>query len=456
MRTSDLERLSSLDLSNLRVEEHGGPMHVAALAILDGGRLLDLNGRVRLDYVRFQVRRRVQWAPRLQQVLFRPGLGLGPPLWVDDPAFDVRYHVRTRMLPPPGDENTLLEVCAELNAAPLKLERPLWELWLLGGLGDGRVAMLLRLHHVMADGIAAMALIRVLFDGDPAEALADRSPHTPRRRPSRRELAQDNLQRKATILRDCLSTTGVSSTLSQLVQQTGQVARILRQTRAPRLSFNRPVGDRRRLVLVRADLAATRASAKALGGTVNDAVLAAVTAAAREVLESRDELRPEMVINASVAIATRLEADQHTGGNRAAVLVIPLPVAEPDPSRRLQQIIRATAAAKLRPPYQPSGRFAQRWMVRVMPRQRLVNLLVSNLAGPQRPLSFLGSRILEMFQIGVVQGNLSVGVSVLSYAGQLNLAVLCDPDIVTDVHLFAAGLSAALQQAEPADSLAQD
>ncbi len=159
-----LERLSPLDVSNLRAEDLGVPMHVAALAVVEAGPLLDDAGRLRLEKIRGDADRRLSRAPRLRQVLCRPAFGLGPPLWADDAGFDIAEHVLARPVPAPGDEATLLRVCAELNEPPLDRSRPLWELWLVTGLADGNIGMLLRLHHAVADGIAALALMGALFD----------------------------------------------------------------------------------------------------------------------------------------------------------------------------------------------------------------------------------------------------------------------------------------------------
>src|SRR6266545_1957439 len=139
------DRLSPIDVSNLRVEDHGLPMHVAAFAILEGTPLLDASRELRLDALRGRLEQRLALAPRLRQALFRPRVGLGPPLWVDDSGFDVR---QTLAIPAPGDESALLKVCAELNDPPLDRSRPLWEMWLLTGLADGTVGMLFRLHHI--------------------------------------------------------------------------------------------------------------------------------------------------------------------------------------------------------------------------------------------------------------------------------------------------------------------
>jgi diacylglycerol O-acyltransferase / wax synthase len=440
-----VERLSPLDVSNLRVEAHGLPMHVAALAILEGGPLVDATGRLRLDHLQEHLERRLHLAPRLRHVLYRPRLGLGPPGWVDDAGFDIRQHVRTREIPTPGDEAALVQVCSELNEPPLDRSRPLWEMWLLTGLANGTVGLLLRLHHVVADGVAALALIGALLDPAPDVPTPVARPWEPQPVPGARELFVDNLRWRAGLLSRSLAI--LRYPIRMLLRLGGpirQMGQLLREGSAPRLSLNRPVGKHRRLALVRADLERTRAVAHAHGAKVNDVVLAAVAGGARRLLEHRGELQPGLVLKVSVAASTRASAEAPALGNRVAIILVPVPVGEPDAIRRLQGIARATAERKRRPPYQPSARFAQRWMVRVMSHQRLVNLLESNLPGPPMPMYLAGARILEVFQVGVVQGNITVSVGVLSYAGQLNFDVVGDPDAVPDLAVFAGGLSDAL------------
>jgi diacylglycerol O-acyltransferase / wax synthase len=175
-------------------------------------------------------------------------------------------------------------------------------------------------------------------------------------------------------------------------------------------------------------------------------VLAAVAGGARQLLASRGELRPGLALKATVAAAARDPADLAPSGNRAAIMLVPLPAGEPDPARRLAQIARLTRARKRYPPYQPGARFAQRAMIWAMSHQRLVNLFTSNLPGPPEPLYLSGARVLDLFQVGVVQGNVTVGIGVLSYAGQLNFSILGDADAVPDLKTFAGGVSDALTQ----------
>jgi len=187
-----LDRLSLQDQMYLRVEDRGAPMHVAGLVFLDAGPLVDVDGVVRIDAVRMHVGARL--APRLRQVLLRTGPGAGPQVWVDDPGFDIGAHVRSRTISAPGDEAALLKVVEELNEPPLPRSRPLWELWVLSGLSDGRLAMLIRLHHVVADGLAALVLLGSWFDFD-AGPTAQAAHREAVPAPSRQELLDDNRRR---------------------------------------------------------------------------------------------------------------------------------------------------------------------------------------------------------------------------------------------------------------------
>jgi len=442
-RHERLDRLSPLDMNNLRVEDRGLPMHVAALVVLDPAG----PGQPDLDRLRGIVERRLSRVPRLSQVLYRPPPGLGPPVWVDARDLDIRQHIRHHPVPEPGDEAALLRACAELNETPLDRSRPLWQMWLLTGLAGGRRALLIRLHHVVADGIAALALLGSLIDPAPGTEVPDPPPWTPVPAPGAAALAADQLRRQALLLRHLAALLrhpgGVVARLGVLARK---ATRLAWEGRAPRVSLNVPVTGPRRLLLIRADLRRAKAVARAHGGTVNDVVLAAVAGGARSLLRSRGELRPGLVLKASVAASVRDPADRSAAGNRVGLLVVPLHAAEADPERCLAAIAAATASRKTLPPYQPAGRLAQRWMAAVMTRQRLVNLLVSNVPGPPGPLRLGGARVLEIFQVGVVQGNLTVSVGAISYAGQLNLGIVVDSAAVPDARVFADGISDALGQ----------
>jgi diacylglycerol O-acyltransferase / wax synthase len=441
-----LERLTPLDVSNLRVEQHGLPMNVGALAILEPRVLLDSSGKLDLDAIRARIEHRLHLAPRLRQRLYWPGFGFGAPVWVDDASFDISRHVRTRPVPAPGGEDALLATCVELNDRPFDRAHPLWEIWFLTEWLDGGVAMLIRFHHVLADGLAALMLLGILFDAAPEVFVPEGPASLPRPLPSRSELLRDAVRRRMTALRRGLG--GIEHPQQMLARGRTflrQAAQFAREGRAPRTSFNRPVGKRHRLVLVRGDLERARQVAHAHHATVNDVVLCAAAGGARALLAGRGELH-DLVLKVSVAASVRAPTGSSPVGNLVGILLVPLPVGEEDPIRRLEQIARATAKRKRLPPYQPAARFLQVWMIRSMNRQRTINLLMSNLPGPSQPMYFAGAKILEVFQIGVVQGNVPVQIGVLSYAGQLNFDIAGDADLVPDLDAFARGMADDLER----------
>ena len=421
-------------------------MNVAALAILEGRVLLDASGELALEAIRVRIEQRLHLAPRLRQRLYRPGFGFGAPVWADDASFDISRHVRTRPAPAGGGEEALLAACVELNDRPFDQAHPLWEIWLLTGALDGRVPMLIRFHHVLADGIAALLLLGTLFDSAPFDSVAEAPeaegpPWTARSIPTRSELLGDVLRRSITgIRRGVHKIEHPRRALAPVRTLFRQALQLAREGRAPRTSFNRPVGRQHRVLLVRADLEQAKQVAHAHHATVNDVVLCTIAGGARALLAGRGELQRPLVLKVSVAASVRAPASASQAGNLVGILLVPVPVGQEDPIRRLEQIARATAERKRVPPYQPAARFLQRWMIRTMNRQRRINLLMSNLPGPPQPMYFAGAKILEVFQIGVVQGNVAVQVGALSYAGQLNFDIVADANLVPDLTVFANGM----------------
>lgn len=440
-----LDRLTPQDATNLRTEDRGSAMHVAGLALLDGEPLLDAGGELRLADIRAHVDRRLHLMPRLRQVLHRPPAGFGSPVWVDARGFDIRRHVRTDRVPEPGDEDALLAKAAELNEPALARSRPLWELRFLTGLASGRVGLLIRLHHVVADGIAALALIGPLFD-----AAADAPPPipptwTPGPLPPNDQLLTDSLHRRAAPFADAASwLLRPDRWWEQSTSAVGPMLQMLKDGPAPRTVLNGPIGARRRLALVRADLERTRAAAHAHGAKVNDVVLAAVAGGARDLLTHHAGRPPRAALRAMVPVSRRGSGDEANGGNRVAIMVVPLPIGEPDAARRLESVARVTAERKRRP-IEVWSRFPS-LLTAAMHHQRFVNLFTSNLPGPASPWFFAGARVLELFQIGPVQGNVRLNVGALSYAGGLYLDVVADADSIPDADVFARGLRRSLDE----------
>ncbi|RZL83274.1 MAG: wax ester/triacylglycerol synthase family O-acyltransferase, partial [Rhodococcus sp. (in: high G+C Gram-positive bacteria)] len=191
-----MERLTAQDVMTLWPDEAGWPQDIGVVALLDAGDFVGVDGRFLLGDVRAWMEARLPLAPRLRQVVYVPRWGLGRPVWVDAAAFDVRDHVRA--VPPAdgGNEARLLEVVEGLRRRPLDHCRPLWEVWFVPGLSDGRTAVYLRVHHVIADGLAGVAMFGALFDPAPDGPVPRVEPWAPARVPAAGELIVDNLRRR--------------------------------------------------------------------------------------------------------------------------------------------------------------------------------------------------------------------------------------------------------------------
>jgi WS/DGAT/MGAT family acyltransferase len=448
--TASLERLTASDIFLLLWDDYGWATDIGGLAILDGTNLLDREGRVRIEEVRRRLEPRLNAVPRFRQLLKRPSLGLGWPLWVDAHSFDIADHVRVHSVAAPGGEPQLLQACQELARRRLDPSRPLWELWLLPGLPERRVGVLLRLHHAFADGAAAMAAFGALLDLSDDAPTPVTQPWTPAPAPTTGDLLRDNLRRRRRELGRGWS--GLAHPRRTVRMARGALPawrEVLTEERAPHTSLNRPVGTDRSLALVRGSLDLTKQVAHAHHAKVNDVVLAAVAGGLRELLTSRGEDVQGLAQRAMVTISLHDEQPWQAEGNKPGWMMVPLPLGEPDPVRRLELIAAETAARKHKPRVEAgSGIFRfvaiQRVWYRLFPRQRSVNLVVTNAPGPPVPLYLAGARLLEVFPMMPTMGNLTLVVGVLSYAGQLNISAVADREGCPDVEVFAEGVRKAL------------
>lgn len=442
-RTRHLERITASDLFLLLWDDYGWSTDIGGLAVVDGASLLDEQGRVRVDTVRRHLEPRLQLVPRFRQVLYRPRLGLGWPLWVDAPSFDLADHVKVRAV---ADESQLLRACEELARPKLDPDRPLWELWLLPGLPEQRMGAFLKVHHVLADGPAAMAAFAALLDLSADASTPIAPPWTPRPIPSAGQLLRDNLHRRGQELARGVSGVVHPRRTVQQVRRTLPAWReVLTEQPAPQTSLNQPVGAERRLSVVRGRLDLAQQIAHVQHAKVNDVILAAVAGGLRRLLASRGEDIDGLVQRAMVTISQRQEGPAQTKGNKPGWMMVPLPVGESDPVRRLELIAAETAARKHEArPEAGSGIFrfvaGQRAWYRMFPRQRSVNLVVSNVPGPPVPLYLAGARLLETFPLMPPMGNLTLVVAALSYAGQLNVTAAADRDSCSDLEIFTQGV----------------
>ena len=447
-----IERLAAQDLAALWWDDYGWPGDIGGLIIVDGAGLVNRDGRFPIAAVRQAIGTRLHLLPRFRQLLYRPARGLGWPLWVDAPSFELADHVRVFPLPAPGDHAQLLLACEQLRRQRLDPSRPLWEAWFLPGLPHGQVGLFLRMHHAMADGAAGVAAFGALFDLAADAAGPAAQPWTPAPIPSAGELLSDNLRRRAHGLDRPLSNLAEPIATLRRAQATWPAwQQTFAEQRAPRTSLNRPIGPDRKLAIIGSRLEPVKKSAHARGATVNDVVLAAVAGGLRELLLSRGEPVGDLMLRAMVPVSLHGKQAGQASGNQDGWMVVPLPVGEPDHLHRLHLITAQTAERKKNAhPQVTSGIFrfalAQRALCHHLPRQRYMNISVSNVPGPPVPLYLAGARLAEVYPLVPITGNMTLGIGVLSYAGQLNLTAVADRDGCPDVEVFTNGLRSALDE----------
>ncbi len=371
----------------LRFETPAWPCHFAGLAVVEGNALLDDSGKLRLAEIADRLDRRLARIPELRRRLYFPGVLRGGPLWVDDARFDIRHHVRQVAVEAPGGEVQLLEAAARLDERRLDRGRPLWELWFLTGLGDGRIGVMLKLHHAVADGTAAVAIMGSLFDLEPDATDPGSAPWTAEPIPAASSLLADNLSGKVRTVGRGAAALAHPVRLARAVRLFVMLAReTLGSKASPRTSLNQPVLAGRRVQFLRVGRPAMKKAGRAHHGTVNDVVLGLWSGGLRELLETRGELVEGLELIAGQAVSLRSGLDR-TVGNQVGTIMLPLPVWEQDASRRLDLIVQRS--------HQPGARQQSAAIMGVLAglsalpmarsgsrRQRAVNVRVTNVAGP--------------------------------------------------------------------------
>ena len=453
---SNWRRLTLVDWSNLALESRDAPMHIGAIAILDGAGLQQTAGTLDPAMLLSRLDRRLSRVPELRQRLWYPGLFRGRPVWVDDQDFSIGRHVHVRALPAGANESDLLESAAKLLEPLLDRAHPLWELWFLTGLADSRVALVFKLHHAVADGLAAVALVGALFDFEAGAPEPPSASWLPGAWPSGSELFVDVWRRRSTWFRVVLghpirSLRGLHGVFADALDA-------VRGPRAPHTSITQPVRAGRRYRVLNLELDAVRAVAHAHGGKINDAVLAIVASAIRDLLLSRGEPVDAVSLQVSVPVGQRAASDPRELGNAAGLMRLPLAIGDADPGRLLDLAVAASSKAKkMMHTNQAAGLIALLGILGLaqpfIARQHLVNLFVSNVPGPSIPIYVLGSRVLDAFPFTVLAGNVPVSFVAFSYAGRLNLVTQVDPAAVPDVDVIARGTARAWAQLHAAWSL---
>jgi WS/DGAT/MGAT family acyltransferase len=464
------DRISARDASFLHLEKAGARLHAASVTVFDGP-------APSWDELRDHVESRLHLVPRFRQRLAEVPLRQGRPVWVDDPHFNLRYHLRHAGLPAPGSQEQLKVLAGRLFAQPLDRTKPLWEMWLvdrLGAGGDagadgahpwaGRFALIAKSHHALVDGISAVDITTVLFDTD----LAAPPPAAPARAwiarplPTPAQLLSDALIERATQPQELARTTRAALRMPrrllhgvrERLDEAGLTSTGLAP--APATPLNVEVGPHRRYTWVDGELSELQGIKGALGGTVNDAVLAVVAGAIGRYLRRRGVDTRDLVLRALVPISVHSDDGEggDDGASEIAPLAAPLPIGIEDPVAQYREICDAVAdlegslhAVGARELTELDG-FASPTLMsqaaRLQQRRRAFNLVVTNVPGPQIPLYLLGRRLRALYPVVPITGRQALGIAVMSYDGRLGFGLLADYDALPDIDVLALDLGDAI------------
>ena len=457
------DRLSFLDSSFLLAEGPKSHMHVGGTAIFTTGPLRTPQGGIDIERLRVYVESRLHLIPRYRQILATIPIE-GHPVWVDDPHFNIDYHVRHTSLPRPGDRRQLKRLAGRIMSQQLDRSKPLWEMWIVEGLEGGEhFAMTSKVHHCMIDGMSSVDLLAVLLTPTATEAVDEPPRWLPRPAPSGWQLLACELRRRLRAPFVTFASLGaiwehatdprsdLRVTLRALRTMLGSSLRIVSDT-----PINRPIGPHRRVDWLTMPLDDVKAVKQQLGGTLNDVVLATVAGAVQRFLEARRVNVETLDFRVMAPVSVRLPQERGTLGNRVSAWLIDLPLAERDPRRRLAKIREATA--KLKDTKQALGAEAltrvAEWTpstllslgARMLTRALPFNLVVTNVPGPQMPLYLLGSRMQENYGHLPLTDYLGLGIVLFSYAGGLTWGFTADWDLIPDLHEFVSAVRAAFEE----------
>jgi diacylglycerol O-acyltransferase / wax synthase len=451
-----LDRLTPVDASFLHQEGPHSHMHVGGLTIAEGP------PPPMEDFLE-QIRMRLHLVPRYRQKLAFTALDSGRPVWVDDPSFNLEYHVRHTALPSPGTWVQLQSLAARIFSQQLDRSKPLWEMWLIEGLKDDRFALITKTHHALIDGIAGVDIATVLFDlsREPPPIRHSGRAWRPHREPGTVELVAAGVRgavRAGLALAEGAidALTRPDHALARAREAAEGIGEIVWAglNPAPETPLNVHIGPHRRFVGLADQLEDFKLVKNAFGGTVNDVVLAVVAGALRSFLISRGMHTEGVELRALVPVSVRADDEHHSMGNRIVVMRGPLPVYIADPIQRLRFVSQAMDGLKESKQalgaevisgvqnFAPPTILAQ--ASRLNFSTRLFNLIVTNVPGPQFPLYVLGREILEAYPIAFLPENHALAIAIMSYNGQMNFGLLSDFDAVPDLGEIGEGIAAEL------------
>lgn len=452
------ERLSAQDESFLFFEGPATNMNIGGPAVFELGPLAAPGGGVDIRRIRRYVEAGLHHVPRYRQKIVRVP-GLGHPVWVDDDRFNLDYHVRHTSLPHPGSEEQLKQLTARILSQRLDRSKPLWELWVVEGLEGNRFAIINKVHHCMVDGVSGVNLLTALMKMHPDATIEPPRPWIPRPAPSGWTLLSEELQRRV----ELPLAAGLRATARLATQPRAAVRAVeenlaavygtlRRGLRAPDPTpINRPIGPHRRIDWLKTDLSAIKEIKKALGGKVNDVVLAIVAGAVRRFFEHR-RFHPDVVdFRVVVPVNVRRPEDGLRPGNRVSAWLVDLPVREPDPRKRYEAVCRETEHLRTSPDarvIESLARAAELSDIAVAIGARMTaafppyNLIVSNVPGPPFPLYFLGARLIEGYPCVPLFSNQGLSIGSFSYDGQLCWGFNADWDVMPDLPRFTTAMEA--------------
>lgn len=445
------ERLSALDATFLAVETANVHMHVGSVQIFDGTPLRTPEGGLDMERIRTLSEPALRRSARFRQRLVRIPFS-GHPVWVDDPRFNLDYHLRHTSLPEPGDLRQLKRLAGRIFSQKLDPERPLWEMWLVEGLGDGRFAMITKIHHCMIDGVSGVDLLSGFMQRSADEAI---EPPTgrwmARPAPTPTGLLTRELARRAALPWQALGA-GVRalrapgralSATREAIEAVGEALGRGLAT-ASLTPLNVAVGPHRRFDWTRIDLEAVKTVKKHLGGKVNDVVLAVVTGALRRFLERRGVEPAGLDFRAMLPVDVRTGAQHGKLGNRIAFLMAPLPLDEKDPARRMARVVETTKKLKATRTVRGGELLEQLsdWtsgtlfagLSQLAAQTRSYNVVVTNVPGPQFPVYMAGAHMEEIYPLVPLFANQALGIAVFSYDGGLFWGFHADWDTLPDLH----------------------
>jgi WS/DGAT/MGAT family acyltransferase len=453
---SNYKRLSVLDELFLHIEGPNTHMHVGGAIVFDGPPP---------DYQDFleSAKKRLQLVPRFRQKLLSVPFGLGRPVWVDDPHFNIEYHVRHTALPAPGDDEKLKRLTARIMSQQLDRSKPLWEIWFAEGLSGDRWALVSKTHHCLVDGVSGADIMSVILDLTPEGQEIDQEPWRPEPEPTADALLVDALKERLTSPAEALrilqsSVLDPAKVPNRVVESVKALGAFVGGSLdfAPASSLNTQVGPHRRFETVLVDLEELKRIKNSLGGTVNDVVLSVVSGGLRLLLKARGERIEDLELRAMVPVSVRADQDKGALGNQVASIWAPLPVSEADPVKRLHfvtskmrdlkdsgQAVGAQLLTSLGE-YAPPTILSQ--AARLVARQRAYNLVVTNVPGPQFPLYSLGREMKEVYPVVPLSGNTTIGIALLSYNGTVGFGILGDFDAAPDLAVLAEGIEKSIAE----------